>query len=423
MKFKNSNNEWQTLKVTNYGIEQTPIGSMIYYPAQVIPKGYLVCDGSEILISEYKELFDVIGYIGGDDVLEGYFRLPDMRGAVAAGYYEGLASTHPLYGAFGDQVGSATHTLTKDELPEHSHAVDVTTSTGGDDTGSYGIQQRYSNSYTGNTVSEKTSSNNYNGILLSGGGNQPHSIVQPTKLYHWLIKAKNVVTLGGNTTDFSVEGNFEVNGKTIEEKIVVPTYQTTTEDKGQIDPNTTTEQLILSAHENCPQGTQQFYYIRTLFYGTIGADRHRTQLAMGYKTNRMFMRYYYNEAWSEWSPVMSSEIIENGTFDGGEYIKYSDGRMKVRKTVSGTVDITSSTMGGSFMYGQVNLGTFPVEFKERPTVIVSPQTQSGTHYFLAGSAGGNDVTAKNWGTYSLLRPDSRTGVAYTLDCIAEGRWA
>ena len=51
MKFKNSNNEWQTLKIKNYGIEQTPIGSMIYYPAQNIPNGYLVCDGSEILIS------------------------------------------------------------------------------------------------------------------------------------------------------------------------------------------------------------------------------------------------------------------------------------------------------------------------------------------------------------------------------------
>lgn len=410
MKFKNSNNEWQALKVTNYGIEQTPIGSMIYYPAQVIPKGYLVCDGSEILISEYKELFDVIGYIGGDDVLDGYFRLPDMRGAVAAGYYEGLASTHPLYGAFGDQVGSATHTLTIDEMPSHSHSANGYT---GSDVGAYHLATCNG---TG-TLYENTAYVTYT------GGSQPHSIVQPTKLYHWLIKAKNIVTLGGNTTDFSVEGNFEVDGKTIEEKIVVPTYQTTTEDKGQIDPNTTTEQLILSAHENCPQGTQQFYYIRTLFYGTIGADRHRSQLAIGYKTNRMFMRYYYNEAWSEWSPVMSSEIIENGTFDGGEYIKYSDGRMKVRKTVSGTVDITSSTMGGAFVYGQVNLGTFPVPFTERPTVIVSPQTQSGTHYFLAGSAGGNDVTATNWGCYSLLRPDSRTGVAYTLDCIAEGRWA
>lgn len=416
MKYKNSNNEWQTLKVTNYGIEQTPIGSMIYYPAQVIPKGYLVCDGSEILISEYKELFDVIGYIGGDDVLEGYFRLPDMRGAVAAGYFEGFDSTHPLYGAFGDQVGSPLHYLTVEEMPSHSHLVSAGTFADGN----VGFNP-FTAMVSSTTGGEETMG--YSATTVYAGGSQPHSIVQPTKLYHWLIKAKNIVTLGGNTTDFSVEGNFEVDGKTIEEKIVVPTYQTTTEDKGQIDPNTTTEQLILSAHENCPQGTQQFYYIRTLFYGTIGADRHRTQLAMGYKTNRMFMRYYYNEAWSEWSPVMSSEIIENGTFDGGEYIKYSDGRMKVRKTVSGTVDITSSTMGGAFVYGQVNLGTFPVPFTERPTVIVSPQTQSGTHYFLAGSAGGNDVTATNWGCYSLLRPDSRTGVAYTLDCIAEGRWA
>lgn len=204
MKYKNSNNEWQTLKVTNYGIEQTPIGSMIYYPAQAIPKGYLVCDGSEILISEYKELFDVIGYIGGDDVLEGYFRLPDMRGAVAAGYFEGFDSTHPLYGAFGDQVGSPLHYLTVEEMPSHSHLVSAGTFADGN----VGFNP-FTAMVSSTTGGEETMG--YSATTAYAGGSQPHSIVQPTKLYHWLIKAKNIVTLGGNTTDFSVEGDLTVN--------------------------------------------------------------------------------------------------------------------------------------------------------------------------------------------------------------------
>ena len=40
MKYKDSNGNWQTIKVKNYRIEQTPIGSMIYYPSQNIPAGY-----------------------------------------------------------------------------------------------------------------------------------------------------------------------------------------------------------------------------------------------------------------------------------------------------------------------------------------------------------------------------------------------
>lgn len=39
MKYKDSNSQWQTIKVKNYGIEQTPIGSMIYYPSQNILAG------------------------------------------------------------------------------------------------------------------------------------------------------------------------------------------------------------------------------------------------------------------------------------------------------------------------------------------------------------------------------------------------
>lgn len=215
MKFKNSNNEWQTLKVTNYGIEQTPIGSMIYYPAQAIPKGYLVCDGREISISEYEELFDIIGYIGGDDVLEGYFRLPDMRGVTAAGYYEGLASTHPLYGAFGDQVGSPTHQLTIDEMPAHTHGFRAVKDYINTD----------SNNNTGNAkaVNEEGNNTGFTNYATDSiqvtGGSQPHSIVQPTKLYHWLIKAKNVVTLGGYAEDFEINGNLIVNNKNVGTKI------------------------------------------------------------------------------------------------------------------------------------------------------------------------------------------------------------
>lgn len=195
MKCKDSNGQWQTIKVKNYGIEQTPIGSMIYYPSLNIPEGYLVCDGSEKLIADYPLLFNAIGYIGGEDVDTGYFRLPDMRGNVPAGFYEGLNSSNPLAGNFGDKVGAPTHTLTINEMPKHGH------------TATNFVYNSNKNPFNINTNGSAILSTAKDSVSVDKeGGNQPHSIVQPTMLYHWLIKAKNVVTLGGYTNDFEVKG-------------------------------------------------------------------------------------------------------------------------------------------------------------------------------------------------------------------------
>ena len=230
MKFKNSNNEWQTLKIKNYGIEQTPIGSMIYYPAQNIPNGYLVCDGSEILISEYEELFNVIGYIGGDDVLEGYFRLPDMQGVIPGGWNPNLVGIdHPLAGAFGDQVGNPRHALTVEELASHHHGVsdDLSTDmryTMNLDWNSDSVARRMVTPSEDSNVTAMTANLDAEDSTGTGdigqaagtgytGEGQEFSIVQPTKLYHWLIKAKNVVTLGGHVENFEVEGDLNILGK------------------------------------------------------------------------------------------------------------------------------------------------------------------------------------------------------------------
>lgn len=86
----------------------------------------------------------------------------------------------------GSTGGEKAVTLFRNHLPSHSHKVNVTKSTGGDNGGSYGIQMRYSNSYTGADIGECTTSHNYNGIVLSGGGDQPHNNMPPyLAVYMW----------------------------------------------------------------------------------------------------------------------------------------------------------------------------------------------------------------------------------------------
>ena len=65
-----------------------PIGSIVSYAGLTPPPGYLLCDGAEVQIAVYPELYAVIGntYKGPDPYLGlATFRLPDLRGRFALG--------------------------------------------------------------------------------------------------------------------------------------------------------------------------------------------------------------------------------------------------------------------------------------------------------------------------------------------------
>ncbi len=71
---------------------------------------------------------------------------------------------------------------------------------------------------------------------------------------------------------------------------------------GNIDPNVTLYDLILTSHENAQQTdtTREFFYIMTMFYQSKTVTSNRCQIAFGYRKNRIAYRYYYRGTWSEW---------------------------------------------------------------------------------------------------------------------------
>jgi len=62
-----------------------PVGSVFVFAGLNPPIGYLICDGREILISEYQALYSVIGNIFYSTPTAGHFVLPDMRDNMAIG--------------------------------------------------------------------------------------------------------------------------------------------------------------------------------------------------------------------------------------------------------------------------------------------------------------------------------------------------
>lgn len=89
----------------------------------MIPQGYLKCDGQLLQISQYLKLSSIIGSIYGGDG-KTTFQLPDLRGRAIIGSGSPSASIPKKNGGFG---GSESVTLTLGNLPPHTHGYNALT--------------------------------------------------------------------------------------------------------------------------------------------------------------------------------------------------------------------------------------------------------------------------------------------------------
>lgn len=100
----------------------TKFGGMIQLVAfaNIVPGGYMLPDGTELLRAVHSALFSLMGiaFGGGDGVST--FQVPDMRGLAinCAGMGTGLSSY-----SVGDKNGEGAHPLITSELPIHRHGM------------------------------------------------------------------------------------------------------------------------------------------------------------------------------------------------------------------------------------------------------------------------------------------------------------
>jgi len=167
-----------------------PVGTVAPFIGNTdsVPKNWLLCDGSYASIDAYPDLFRLIGSIYGE-VLDGRFKLPDLRGRtlVGAGSSDGLSTR--LIGEFG---GEEQHQLSITEMPSHSHKPAIGTNDGVDHW--WGSDNRIGTpnfDYDGSTTTKPS-----DGYLApsyktnSVGGNSPHNNMPPYSVANWIIRAK-----------------------------------------------------------------------------------------------------------------------------------------------------------------------------------------------------------------------------------------
>ncbi len=201
------------LNVDPFLIEDpNPIGSMIQWTKAAAPSKWKLCNGQALNTYTYRALHEVISNIyGGTAFLEGTtdqsgatttFNLPNMGGRIPIGRGTGIdannlnSDTLPSGGfnVLGASGGEYKHTLTVDELAEHTHETDANNSNGIDGDGYFqglGYKPRRSN----------PNNSKYAEIIAKPtGGDLPHNNIQPYIVLNYIIKTESSSVVVQNVT-------------------------------------------------------------------------------------------------------------------------------------------------------------------------------------------------------------------------------
>jgi microcystin-dependent protein len=191
-----------------------PIGAILPYAGPNIPFGFLLCDGSEILIAQYPSLYQIIATIyNGSVPLQGTdtYRLPDLRGRfplgkdnmdngfqIAVGNSNqdaGGGNTDRVGGVEADTLGAAAGNsrplLTVSNLPNHEHdmrgsagqryfAVRADTSVPLDSGAFLGV---------GGTTANRLQYLPSSGGIRSDETGQPYAVMNPFLTINYIIRA------------------------------------------------------------------------------------------------------------------------------------------------------------------------------------------------------------------------------------------
>jgi microcystin-dependent protein len=166
------------------------------YFGGTIPTGWLLCDGRAVSRTTYATLYAKIGTRHGPGDGSTTFNLPDTRDRALIG----IGSL----GASGTPVGASEHALTVAEMPAHAHAGSTAVDTGhthtewtdrGFNTANGG--QANANTNTGRQEETGVGHAAITLTIASEGEGAAFSLLPPSLVVGWLIKASNAAVTAG----------------------------------------------------------------------------------------------------------------------------------------------------------------------------------------------------------------------------------
>jgi len=158
------------------------IGEIRMFGGNFAPAGWALCQGQLLPISEYDALFNLIGTTYGGDG-QSTFALPNLASRVPIHQGNGPDGLSFTIGQLG---GTEQETLTVQQIPNHTHALNVSTQTGTDSNPNGkvldqppGVIQLY--------IEEAPDGQMAPGVISPSGGSQPHENSQPFLCINFII--------------------------------------------------------------------------------------------------------------------------------------------------------------------------------------------------------------------------------------------
>lgn len=175
-----------------------PSGSVIPFAGSSAPTGFLLCAGQSLVVADYQDLHDVIGYTYGGSGAN--FTLPDLRGRVVAGKDNMITPsqdrlTNQTEGIDGDTLGATggkednTLTAAQSGVPAHVHDVfsagAVTTAL----TAEESVQRLEHEGQGHSTITtDQLGLDGQTGNNDTADASSAHNNVQPTIILNYIIK-------------------------------------------------------------------------------------------------------------------------------------------------------------------------------------------------------------------------------------------
>ena len=158
------------------------IGEIIMFGGNFAPRGWALCDGQLLPISQNTALFSILGTTYGGDGRT-TFALPDLRGRVAI--HEGNGPGLSDY-RLGQKGGTEHVTLTTAQIPSHSHNLGADSAAGTSNVPTNNILANtggFDNEYSTNNPNTNLKSS----AISNTGGGQSHTNIQPYLAVNYII--------------------------------------------------------------------------------------------------------------------------------------------------------------------------------------------------------------------------------------------
>jgi microcystin-dependent protein len=165
------------------------IGEIKMFAGNFAPRGYAMCNGQLLAISQNTALFSILGTTYGGNG-QTTFALPDLRGRVPMHEGQGPGLTNR---DLGESAGAETQTLTVSELAPHNHPAVPNNRTANVQNPVDGVPSRAPDGSSFYRSSPDPAGGPMDaGFIGSTGGGQPHGNMQPYLGVNFIIALEGI---------------------------------------------------------------------------------------------------------------------------------------------------------------------------------------------------------------------------------------